>query len=804
MFRIHSCPLMFNTLGPYIEDAYNVPAPRLGELEFAPNDLFLEVPQTATSSTRITDDEPPTTSHPTLEVTELPKDLTDDSNPENSGSLIMYKVYFPIQEDEMQTLRPATPGRRKKSKSQSSAAQEDILQGFVDVRNLFAFLAQEFLVATASRDQPFDIFSRILVQLRLNLSESAAGDFNATSKLMLAERHLQTYIDELKLDDIRNDDDAIVEALVLGERWRCMRLYHEGFLHACGRWESIRDHPGLTLLSSTTKSRLDRASIDLNQVRLSNLRSRISNFDFPSVWIGEGRRPEYKGWKLGYDRMRSMVIHHVKFIFGSWPPKAGKRGKGGGYSETGGLNRLVVQRLYSDLCIIYDLIVDRDWLHGERIHFEGTRSTAQEDEAETQSEVYRKAMNKIMEEFDISYVPVQPTIPFSLPRLPYRDTSTLKKPKGIFSKSAKKVRADEMNTVLNTAYNRDTLEKYAMNQPVKSFTDMEREFGTGKTIEDVIAFRRGTWIFLYCVLQSLVMTVTDGQGLLNGTGVEYFLCENVKGSPPWEKGANKRQTRLTGLWNENGLLGPGGVPLNNLVAHIDDDIEMTFRRSHCWEVAENWRLVTANTEDDREADDSFGQMQSSFSEYQPGLEVPQSPKLNSHSLEEELPAHNEQDSISEPQQSRLDGAYFSRDRSQQQPYRLQIHTSPPDRHSFQPRQMQGRPSVSSLVQFDQHGRSMSTPHIPQRMRSVEETPSNGDGGIHSNDDENGDLNATVHLQPVKMMPPLDLQFTSETYNEHMGPATQQLPPGMHSRNVSVPIVGYSQQRQVLGDSQSTM
>lgn len=536
---------------------------------------------------------------------------------------VFYKLYYPAADSDAS--RPVTPLKKSKKPQpkHTQADAEESLQRFIDARNVFAFLSGVYLVASRPRHLPFDVFA--ILSARLGLGEGENDLLRAQS----VQTYLDMYVDDLKLDDIRNDDEAIVETLILGEKWRSLRLYHEAFIHAAGRWGRISNHPGLALVSGTTKNRLERATHDLFNIRLVNINERITDFEFPSVWVGEGRYAEYKSWRNGYDRMRTLVEHHVRHVFGSWPPRAGRHGKGGGFSETGGLNRVVLRRLYNDLCCVYDLTVDREWLHGERIHFEGTQGGSdvdQSDEIKNQNERHRIALRKILGEFDKCSVPVQPEMPFDLPRLPYRLPSALKKRKmGIFSKSNKKVREEEINDLLKNSYNGDSYEQYAENALVKSYIAMEREFGISKPIEELIGARRGAWVFMYAVLQTLVLGVVDGGGLRYGDGCEYFLCENVKGVSPWEKGANRRQTRMSGMWTGGGLMSAMNSAIN-LGVNPDDEIEMTYRASHCWRVAEHWRLVLTDVEDE---DTNYGPGSdgSGYQEYDPGVTVPESPQL---------------------------------------------------------------------------------------------------------------------------------------------------------------------------------
>lgn len=613
-FRISSSPLLFSALGQYIEDLQfsSRPQGRPGS-PLANDDLYLEVPG-ASSGTPV----------PSITLDQNPgspvSDAGSSSGPDQQGQTedesLSYKLYYPALELNP---KPVVPTKGKKHKHSSSNASDDSLQHLVDARNLFAFLSYTFLVSTLHRETPFQIMEKVFKLLQgpispqLHPEDHSPMDVNVSRRISTAEGHFLYFLDELKIDDIRNDDDAIVEALIMGERWKCQRLYREGFVHACGRWDDVKDHPGCAYVSQVTKSRLDRASIDLHQIRLQNVATRLPNFDFPSVWVGDGRYPEFKPWKAGFDAMRKFTLSYYKNVYGSWPPKAGRHGKGGGFTETGGLNRMVLKRLYADFCAVYDLLVDREWIHGDRIRFEANYSSEGEEGKEQRSkeEHARTTMRKIMSDFDQSYVPVQPGIPFDQPRLPYipptppstADGLKKKKKKSSKPRSQKKLKSDELTAVLKNSYNNDASNPQDPNEFVAAYEKLEHDFGSGRNLEDIIEARRGRWVFIYCVLQSLPMTVVDAVGCQYSDGVEYFLCENVKGSLPWERSQSAKASRLSGIWGVTGQspygnLGGAGASTSNLAG--DDEVDYTYRRSHCWDIAEDWRMVrgTAIPEED--------------------------------------------------------------------------------------------------------------------------------------------------------------------------------------------------------------
>lgn len=544
---------------------------------------------------------------------------------------ILFEIRFPVstKEDGQRKLDVLNPKDAAKAVKQEA---DTVRQRYIDARNLFAFLTHSYMVSTPTAESAYQVFNRMGEMLNVH-----AGNL---WQMRQAEPHFLHYVDELRLDDVRNDDESILDALILGERWQCTQLWTEGFLHAAGRWEILSSNPAAPMLNAWTRARLDRMSLDLNNVRLKNVNQRLTDFQMPAVWIGEGRK--HRLWQGAYEKMRTLVLSHMKHVFGSWPPKPGKKGKGGGTSITGGLNRIVLKQLYDDLCCLYDLLVDHDYIYGDKLDRSGARPSSGDEEPKTtelasktgkaeeeKADTARVALRKIMQEFDTSGVPVQPTMPFDLPRIPSRAVAGTKpKKRFFFQRSDPKISSSEAEALLSSSYNLDARDRHASNPLVKRFLDHEKEHATGKSVLDFAEARCGRWIFIYCVLQSLPLTVVDAMGLKYSEGVEYFLCENHRDGYPWEKGLSKRATRMTGLWDAM------ASTTNLFDSNPDDDIDITYRRSHCWEVSEDWRLVIDSDEEEEYYDDGSeiegynpdgSPIFRQDNAYVPGQQIPESP-----------------------------------------------------------------------------------------------------------------------------------------------------------------------------------
>lgn len=457
------------------------------------------------------------------------------------------------------------------------APTSDDIETLVTMRNVIAFLAGQPLVATPKQSSVFTMFLKIADVIQRyeftnldgsTLGEEAAGNF---------ARIVQTF----GLADVRLSREKTIEALILGERMKSWDLYNEGFVHAVGKYDDINGlrSPKFHLISDLTRKRLERANLDL-YTRVRNIETKLDDFDFPSLFAGiansstssESKAVHFKDWKGAYMSMRRHIMSLYKHQYGAWPPKA--KSKKNDFEESG-LNRVLLRELYQDFSDLYDILVDRTSL---------TTRTAEipSHDPDDPQEPAPRALRRMLDEYDRSTPPVQPPVPFDTPRLPSlfdtrRGFDTLD-PKKQKKESMKKLRDDEINKALMQSYNRDSMKATPF---LEAFMAYERRSAHGKSIEEIADLRYGQWIFMYAVIQALPLVIVDAPGVRWTKGVEYFLCEVPKGSPPWvQESASQKQSvyRIAG--------GSAMVTLPaDIVEHSVDGI---YRRSHCWQLADKW------------------------------------------------------------------------------------------------------------------------------------------------------------------------------------------------------------------------
>ncbi|KAH7329076.1 hypothetical protein B0I35DRAFT_346362 [Stachybotrys elegans] len=497
------------------------------------------------------------------DVANIPLTGTNEGYSEGSGEL---RLYLPIA--------PPSGTGQLSAPGQNSTAELDRL---IAIRNLFAFLTGQPLVGTRSEPTIF----RTLLQVASLLQEFGFSSDDGFTFGPAVDMSFGFFMEQLGLADCRHSREKTIEALVLGERMRSMDLYSEAFAHAAGKYSAIVELklPVYDLVSPQTRQSLERAHLDLIN-RQHNVNEQLEQFEFPSLFAGLANstsRPElkhvrFKAWKNSFNKMRQFVMSHYKATFGNWPPKASS--KKNPFAESG-LNRLVLKVLYSDMCALYDLLVDRNSITSRVID----EVPPIDGEAENMT---ISALRNILSEYDRARPPVLPPIPFDLPQLPSM-TSILETYNTLPSKEQaklnKKLKEHELLLVLNKAYNIDT------NNVKLPFLDEFKEFeareSRGKVPSDLVDQRIGFWLFLYAVLQSLPMLVVDAPGINFSEGVEYFLCVPPMGNPPWVEDKQVRK-----MWYE--VAGGGGL-VELSTDTIMFSVEATYHRSHCWLAAKSWQ-----------------------------------------------------------------------------------------------------------------------------------------------------------------------------------------------------------------------
>lgn len=432
----------------------------------------------------------------------------------------------------------------------------------IAARNLFAFLLDKPLIATKCQPTEFEVLYSIANHLEeLGFFDERIGDYG-----LAASTAFKKCIEQFNLQDVRGSNEKLLKAVILGERMRSTELYYDAFTHAAGIFKKVRKaNPALyEMITTNTRRRLERENYEL-EMRLAEIGRAIDDFDFPHIFNGsaqskmtaESKVVRFQGWKQHFGAFRSFVLNYYKHLYGSWPPKANKKNT----LTVDGLSRIVLQQLYEDMCVMYDLIVDRDSRTTRKIDVEVDDEELVDEMTEEELEVL--ALRKIMSEHDRSSLPISPPIPFDLPRLPTMtsiDAAFDSRPdEEKVLEQSRKLKYFETTLIMAKAHNMDQ----GIYQPfLQAYATFEQKESAGKSLKELRDMRFGHWLFLYSVLQRLPLLVVDAPNLHYKDGVEYFLCKSPIGPPPW-------------LESSHGL-----KPHTDEIA--DNTAEGIFFRSHVW------------------------------------------------------------------------------------------------------------------------------------------------------------------------------------------------------------------------------
>ncbi|KAH8591283.1 hypothetical protein B0O99DRAFT_519751, partial [Bisporella sp. PMI_857] len=463
------------------------------------------------------------------------------------------------------------------SQNAASMPESSDTELLIDVRNFFAFFAGVDLVLTPAQPTVFQALVAVSKFLRkYEYSNSDGSTFGEA-----ATESFNKWMKKMGYADFQGSQDNIARGLILGECMKSEELYCEAFAHAIGKFTDMKDVDTrlAILISSNTKNRMEKAHINL-QRRHMLVSERLQTFDFPSLFAGiasstsneEYISVNFRAWKAGYMAMRKEVLSYYKSAFGHWPPKASS--KKNDFTE-GGLNRLVLRNLYSDMCDLYDLLVDRTSFTPRAL--EKTPDQELQDLAKDDPPI--AALRILMGEFDKSSPPVIPPIPFDVPLLPamltidpFFDPKTQKEHKKAFSRKLKK---EERALILEKSHN----EHKDLKPFPQHYASFEATQAKSMSCQEMYDERIGHWIFIYAVIQSLPLLAIDAPGVSHSTGVEYFLCEPVMDSLPWMD--TKADVKVYSTINSEQV----AVLPSHLVLHSSDAI---YRKSHCWTAAAEW------------------------------------------------------------------------------------------------------------------------------------------------------------------------------------------------------------------------
>ncbi|AEO68104.1 uncharacterized protein THITE_2035131, partial [Thermothielavioides terrestris NRRL 8126] len=337
-------------------------------------------------------------------------------------------------------------------------------------------------------------------------------------------------------------------------------------------------------VSPLTRALLERASLE-TQLRIQAAEERLAAFEYGDMWpaavaiTASTSGPVVAApAKAAMDRLQQFFVRYYTREFGSWPPLSSQSAVAaapkvvGGRAEDTWLTRTVAQRLQKDFAALYDYLVNRDiiWDESEARPSRKWMMISESGNRGFEADTPDLPMTDMLVEFDnkhrFPHIPhPYPLVPESIPSLPVISTAgSGSSTSGIFGGGDGSGRVGAAERRIQLAYTEATNvftlgTTFSHSTLVDAFSKFEKADCIGEV--DPSTARRGRWVLIYGVLQTLATVSVDAPNVRYKDGVAYHLSPRLKGVkiPPWKTGA----------------AGP-------------DPHEATHEQSHCWTVPASW------------------------------------------------------------------------------------------------------------------------------------------------------------------------------------------------------------------------
>jgi hypothetical protein len=418
---------------------------------------------------------------------------------------ISYEIYFPPPQGLSKT---------------------DVLRHQISTRNVFALIYSASLVGIN--------FFQTLQDLQERIEQYLAPHVDPVQMII-------DYLAEKGIDDIRENPTVAAGMLAWSEtptvRWE--EGWREAYVHCAGMHTRLETTADYRFITPITKALLERASLEV-QVRVQNCEDRLSGFDFEDMWPLMSSQPPPA--RTSFERIRKFFAQYYLDAYSVWPPAAPA-------GEEQWLTRSLVQKMQKDFGALYDYLVNREvnWDCSEErsgrkwnIVHEANRSF--------DADTFDLPFTDLLVAFDNRHK--YPHIPHPYPLVP--ESIPVKNSKENLFKTSKKKDTPKAEDKMAErraalAYTESTNiyllgSDFVSNEFVEAFVRFEKADKASEV--DPFAARRGRWILIYGVLQTLASITVDTPNLRHSGDVSYHLNPRLRGTPPW-KGASQNVEEAT-------------------------------------------------------------------------------------------------------------------------------------------------------------------------------------------------------------------------------------------------------------------
>ncbi|KAK0713148.1 hypothetical protein B0T26DRAFT_622680, partial [Lasiosphaeria miniovina] len=493
--------------------------------------------------------------------------VSEDANLWESDGQISYEMYFP------------TPPNMTKI---------DQVRHHITTRNVFALLYHASLVGLSLYQALSDLHSRLESYM-----PSEADNIGT----------ILNYLSARGIDDVRNDAETAVSLLAWSEghevRWE--EGWRESFLHCAGMYSQLETCADFKHVTPITRALLERACLE-TQLRVQAAEERLAAFQYADMWPGTVATTANASGpvaaapaKAAADRLQKFLLQHYTRSFGSWPPLPMPQGNdhsaigtahgGAEGEEEMWLTRAVAQSLQKDFAALYDYLVNRDivWDGSEARSSRKWMMVSESGNRGFEADTPDLPMTDMLIEFDnklrFSHIPhPYPLVPESIPppvgAIGSKKNNGANQSGNLYS-HGNSSRPGAVERRIQLAYTEVTNicilgSEFTHSDLIDAFSKFEK---TDRISEvDPSTARRGRWVLIYGILQTLASVSVDAPNVRYKDEVPYHLSPRLKGAkmPPWKSGQS----------SHNHGHGPiGGASNTEEAAH---------ELSHCWVVPLTW------------------------------------------------------------------------------------------------------------------------------------------------------------------------------------------------------------------------
>lgn len=383
---------------------------------------------------------------------------------------------------------------------------DEVVDYYLTTRNFFAWMFEKPLVGTLLGSALCSLQDR-MNEWRYDREEN--------------EDDLLAYIDVQGYTDFRDCPDHALAVLHWSEQHQNNDVWIDSFVHCTGMNDRLVSSQEFDNISITTKALITRANLEM-AVRLDRASAALADFCESDSVINQ--RLNISDSSLRHlERFRTWLQGFYVQRHGYWPPHVVKSK----YGKVRPLPKHTLLTMYSDFRNLYQYLVNSQ---ADPFH---------------QPEVSRSVLS-VLTKYDeqMKFTP----LPCLIPLLPVADFDhgDLRRSKSSFSVfKSKKTRHNSRKAAvassLAIATNIGDM-RVVGSAIVREYALFERSFTIDES-ERITATeaRMARWMLIYALLQIIISVTNAPDQVRDVEGVDYPLCVQTAGCPPWTMGKQARR-----------------------------------------------------------------------------------------------------------------------------------------------------------------------------------------------------------------------------------------------------------------------